>query len=75
MSRFAALPEGHQQQILQNMDSEATSVPTPDPGYLDDMYPAFENSLSDNSGGDPSSSRPSSGGDRLTSRPISGGEH
>ena len=90
MARFSALPEGRQQQILQAMDSEATSEETPDPGYVDDVYPRYERSLSDvsggglsspscnagpNSGGELHSSGPNSGGELHSSRPSPGGEN
>ena len=50
MARFASLPEGQQQQIMQGLDSEETSDSTPDPGYVDDMYPGFEHAVSEGSG-------------------------
>ena len=82
---FTALPEKRQQQILRDMDSEQTSLySTPDPDYVDDLYPGFEGvsscsesrgfqiSLPD-SGGDPFN-LPNSGGDLLANIPNSGGE-
>ena len=83
MSRFASRPEERQQQILQDMDSEATSDSTPDPGYVDDVAPGFEeffDSTSSNdqfgrpdSGGGNSSHMPNSGGASPSNMPISGG--
>ena len=74
MARFASLPEESQQQILRDLDSEATSEATPDPGYLDDMYPGFEDSVSDRSGGEQSDPMPESGGELLRPRPNLGGD-
>ena len=83
MSRFASLPEERQQQILQDMDSEATSGSTPDPGYVDDVAPGFEELLDSvssddqsgtpDSGGGSSNYQPNSGGGNLSHLPISGG--
>ena len=42
MARFSNLPEDRGFLLLQDMDSEQTSGSTPDPGYVDDVYPGFE---------------------------------
>ena len=73
MARFASLSEEHQNHILQNLDSEATSESTPDPGYIDDMYPGFEEVLSSNSGGASLDPMSNSGGASLDPMPNSGG--
>ena len=83
MARFAVLPEQVQVRMLQGMDSEQTSVSTPDPGYVDDVYPSFEAEVDSDS----SSSRrsgpesgggcghmPHPGGDSRSHLPHSGGD-
>ena len=74
MSRFASMPEERQRQLLQGMDSDAASDSTPDPGYLDDLYPGLEDIPSDNSGGEPSSTMSNSGGEPLSTAPNVGGD-
>ena len=83
MARFAGLPEQVQARLLQGMDSDQTSVSTPDPGYVDDVYPGFEGEVDSGSsssleGGPESgggcSPMPHPGGDRHSNMPQSGGD-
>ena len=72
VSRFASLPEERQRQILQDMDSEATSDSTSDPGYVDDVAPGFEEFL-DSTSSDDQFGRPDSRGGSSSHMPNSGG--